>query len=824
MPHRHRRPTPFRAPARDLLPAPAGPPIHGPHGPLGSAGPGPLLPDVLEVADVPASNTMGVLSRVPALPLGYVVRDELDGLIDAVVGATGGAVGLTGEPAGVGLHGIGGIGKSVLAAALATDDRIRRRFPDGVYWVTVGERPDVLAVQLDLLSRLGARPTARTRSDATQALRTALVEKRVLLVVDDVWAVDDAQDFRVTGPHGRLLYTSRDQGVVAAVGATPHPVKVLSPAAARALAGEVLKVPAATLPEAADRAFAAVGYVPLAVALLAAAVRGRQEWEQRPTTGRTAGVPHRVRGRRSPPTSPATRTSTAPTLRDDLPPLNIAVAALRPIYGRRCSGSPSSRRTQQSRQRRSPATGRTPVAVLNRRRLPTSTASWRRRRCSAAATPSASTTWPASTCCSTPTPCLRCTPSSSTPTARCSTSQTSGGRCRSTSRTCGSIWLATSPELATATGSWPQSPTRPTWLAASRATARTLARPTLTVAARLLPDQPSTIWWQAWLARHAHLLQRHRGSNTRLSRLAGTLLAWLEADASRPTTVRTIRLTPLLPQPYLAVQGALQAEPSALIRVFAEHSGKVLAVAWRPDSSRVATADDVGIVHVWGTVSGESFVQLTNYPSLVLTIAWSPDGTRLATAGTGGTIRVWDSINGTILNQLVGQPGGVDAMAWSPDGTRLAAAGTGGAAQIWELTTGRILKQLTGHTGRVMAVAWSPDSARVATAGSDGVIRIWQASDGEPTLHLTGHRDWVLAIAWRPQDGTRLATAGDGGSARIWDALYGTALSQVTGHHGGVMAAAWSRDGTCLATAGEGGTVRNGIPSRVQHWAAQWTL
>ncbi len=39
-------------------------------------------------------------------------------------------------------------------------------------------------------------------------------------------------------------------------------------------------MPAATLPSAADRAFEAVGHVPLAVALLAAAVRGRQEWGQ----------------------------------------------------------------------------------------------------------------------------------------------------------------------------------------------------------------------------------------------------------------------------------------------------------------------------------------------------------------------------------------------------------------------------------------------------------------------------------------------------------------------------------------------------------------
>ena len=271
---------------------------------------------------MPVGDVAGPLSRVPALPPRYVVRDELDGLVDAVVGtATGGAVGLTGEPAGVGLHGIGGIGKSVLAAALATDDRVRRRFPDGVYWVTVGERPDVLALQLDLLSRLGARSEAQTRADATRALRAALVDKRVLLVVDDVWSAGDAQDFRVTGPRGRLLYTSRDQTVVAAAGAAAHQVRVLAPAAARALAAKVLGVPAVTLPSAADLAFEAVGHVPLAVALLAAAVRGRQEWEEvttEPGCPPDRGTRTVVGGNRCRP-GPRRRRLRDPPLRDDVP-------------------------------------------------------------------------------------------------------------------------------------------------------------------------------------------------------------------------------------------------------------------------------------------------------------------------------------------------------------------------------------------------------------------------------------------------------------------------------------------------------------------------
>lgn len=143
----------------------------------------------------------------------------------------------------VGLHGQGGIGKSVLAVALAQDEGIRRRFPDGVYWVTVGERADLLAIQLDLLARLGVRDRApRSPVEAADHLREVLESRHVLLVVDDVWSDAAALAFRTTGPRGRVLYTSRDPQVLAAAGARLHHVDVLSAVVARALAAAVHRV------------------------------------------------------------------------------------------------------------------------------------------------------------------------------------------------------------------------------------------------------------------------------------------------------------------------------------------------------------------------------------------------------------------------------------------------------------------------------------------------------------------------------------------------------------------------------------------------------
>ena len=68
----------------------------------------------------------------------------------------------------------------------------------------------------------------------------------------------------------------------------------------------------------------------------------------------------------------------------------------------------------------------------------------------------------------------------------------------------------------------------------------------------------------------------------------------------------------------------------------------------------------------------------------MLALAFSPDGTRLASGGEDGSLYVWKAPDGTLLQRLQGHRGVVYGVVWSPDGTRLAsgAAGPPGAATI----------------------------------------------------------------------------------------------------------------------------------------------
>src|SRR5260221_332943 len=189
-----------------------------------------LKPDLGKLRSLPSAErksegTLGRLVNVPNLPLHFLPRlGDVQALKDALLAGINKPVTLTGTGT-IGVQGMGGIGKSVLATALARELEMPHAFPDGVGWITVGQTPNITVRQSQLGEALGK--TSQTFVDAQQGksyLSALLQERSCLLILDDVWKLEHAAAFDVLGKRGRMLITTRDARLVTDLGAVQYSV------------------------------------------------------------------------------------------------------------------------------------------------------------------------------------------------------------------------------------------------------------------------------------------------------------------------------------------------------------------------------------------------------------------------------------------------------------------------------------------------------------------------------------------------------------------------------------------------------------------------
>ncbi len=111
------------------------------------------------------------------------------------------------------LHGLPGVGKTAVAITLTAEASVQTHFADGILWAGLGPHPNGIEILNHWATLLGIDPVTKGMlHDAAawaQVVHNAIGQRRMLLIIDDAWQVEEVLLLLVGGAHCAYLVTTR---------------------------------------------------------------------------------------------------------------------------------------------------------------------------------------------------------------------------------------------------------------------------------------------------------------------------------------------------------------------------------------------------------------------------------------------------------------------------------------------------------------------------------------------------------------------------------------------------------------------------------------
>jgi WD40 repeat protein len=733
--------------------------------------------------DPTSAASAPIFYNLPSLPDRYQRREaDINETCAKVLGASA-AVGITSAARAFGLHGMGGIGKTVLATALVHNPELRAAFPDGIAWLTFGRTVPILAKAVEFARALTSKETSyNTVTEARGQLGLYTANSRLLVVLDDVWEPEAVDPFTGLGAGCHLLITTRSIRVLERARADRHQLDLLEPASARAFLAEATGIAVEALPVEADQIVRECGRLPLALAAVGALMRrGTFDWTDALTALRERALGHLDTSWLPDPEQRSLAVVlklSVDALGEDVRTCFLDCAAFREgvdipekallrLWSDRVADELGRKRFAQELVDRSlmrrdeQRRYRIHDLYVDYLRHATAPLIDRHRHLIEhyrSALPGGLANCPDDGYCV----------------------QHIAWHLREADE---------SAELRLLLFDL-------VWIRRKLNTAGVHA---LLEDYELLVEDREASQLAAALTLSAHVL----GPNP--DHLEVQLRGRLVGEDGPAITQLLAALRETRPAPFAPIRGRYLTRPGPLLRTIPVGDW-VWTVAVLPDGRRALSGSMDRTLRLWDLDTGAELRRFEGHSDPVRAVAVLPDGRRALSSSSDGTLRLWDLETGAELRRFEGHSKAVMTVAVLADGRCALSSSSDGTLRLWDIETGTELRRFEGHSKAVMTVAVLADGRCALSSSSDGTLRLWDIEAGVELRRFEGNGA-VTAVAVLADGHRALSGCGDG-TLRLWDLETGAELRRFEANHIGVATVALLMDGRRALSGYYGPTMR----------------
>jgi WD40 repeat protein len=243
------------------------------------------------------------------------------------------------------------------------------------------------------------------------------------------------------------------------------------------------------------------------------------------------------------------------------------------------------------------------------------------------------------------------------------------------------------------------------------------------------------------------------------------------------------------------------------VHTFIGHNGQVLSMAIFPNSQKALSASRDKTVKLWDINTGRCLYTFQEHQARVLDVKLLPDNRRFISGSRDHTLKLWDIATGKCLHTFTGHDGSVTSVAVLTNRKQVLSGSADHTLKLWDIATGKCLRTFTGHDRSVTSVAVLANRKQVLSGSADHTLKLWDIATGKCMYTFRGHSNPVWSILILTNEQYAVSASKDQ-TLKLWKIDIDRTHPSQTHHHKGVTGLAVLNSCQCILSSSMDSTLK----------------